>query len=168
MTEEETKKQQEGGASGNPQGAEDYIKAITDLKANSVPKDDYDKLKAEKALLVQTLANGGSLPADGQPVKARTIEESRKAFFSPDLSNLEKAKAAIEIREYCIEKGLDDPFLPNGKKIVSEQSDRDAADRVAEVLKSCIENADGDDPSFTSLLQRRLVDAGPIRPRKKQ
>ena len=35
----------------------DYIKAIEELKANSVPKSDYDQLRADNKKLLDTLVN---------------------------------------------------------------------------------------------------------------
>ena len=60
-------------------------------------------------------------------------------------------------------RGETDPFLPVGKRIVPEQSDIEAANRVAEHLRECIEIANGDSAVFTNELQRRMIDTLPRR-----
>ena len=41
----------------------DYISAITDLRNNTVSKDEYRKLQDENRKLINALSNGESLPA---------------------------------------------------------------------------------------------------------
>jgi hypothetical protein len=57
-----------------------------------------------------------------------------------------------------MDEGGDDPFVPHGRKVVIEQSDYDAAERVADVLQQCIDYADGDNAVFVNEIQRRTVD----------
>ena len=55
-------------------------------------------------------------------------------------------------------EGNPDPFLPVGKQILPTDEDVAAANRVADVLKECVDYAEGDSAVFTNELQRRLVD----------
>ncbi len=148
----------------------DYIAQIKNLKENSVSKDDYNKLKADNKKLIDALANG--TPMEGMVVEPKisaveNINNLRKKLFSKEsnLDNLEYCKTAVELRDALIEKGERDPFLPFGHNVVATDSDYETANRVATVMKECIDYADGDSDIFTNELQRRTVDV--VIPKKK-
>lgn len=140
----------------------DYIKAINDLKANSVSKSDYEKLQEENKKLLQSLVNGESYQ---QPVEDVDIEALRKELFSDstDLSNLEYMTKVMQLRDAIIEGGGTDPFLPYGKKIMPTDEDIATANRVSGIIRECIDYADGDSAVFTAELQRRMIDTAPGR-----
>ena len=147
----------------------DYIDQIKKLKENSVSKDDYDKLRLDNKRLIDALANGTQLEGKVEPKidAVENINNLRKKLFSKgsNLDNLEYCKTAIELRDALIEKGERDPFLPSGHNVVATDSDHETANRVASVLKECINYADGDRDIFTNELQRRTVDV--VIPKKK-
>ena len=147
----------------------DYIAQIKNLKENSVSKDDYNKLKADNKKLIDALANGTQMDVVESKVSAvEKINECRKKLFSKgnnNLSNLEYCKTAVELRDALIENGERDPFLPFGHNVVATDSDYETANRVATVMKECIDYADGDSDIFTNELQRRTVDV--VIPKKK-
>ena len=148
----------------------DYIAQIKNLKENSVSKDDYNKLKADNKKLIDALANGTQMEGVVEPKVSAVdkINECRKKLFSKgnnNLSNLEYCKTAVELRDALIETGERDPFLPSGHNVVATDSDYETANRVASVLKECIDYADGDSDIFTNELQRRTVDV--VIPKKK-
>ena len=140
----------------------DYIDQIKKLKENSVSRDDYDKLKADNKKLIDALANGTQLEGKVEPKisAVESINNLRKKLFSKgsNLDNLEYCKTAVELRDALIEKGERDPFLPFGHEVVATDSDYESAERVANVMKECIDYADGDPDIFTNELQRRTVD----------
>ena len=147
----------------------DYIDQIKKLKENSVSKDDYDKLRAENKRLIDALANGTQLEGKVEPkVSAvENINNLRTKLFGKgnNLNNLEYCKTAVELRDALIENGERDPFLPFGHNVVATDSDYETANRVATVMKECIDYADGDSDIFTNELQRRTVDV--VIPKKK-
>ena len=147
----------------------DYIDQIKKLKENSVSKDDYDKLRLDNKRLIDALANGTQLEGKVEPKidAVENINNLRKKLFGKgnNLSNLEYCKTAVELRDALIENGNRDPFLPFGHNVVTTESDNESAERVASVLKECIEYADGDSDIFTNELQRRSVDV--VIPKKK-
>ena len=140
----------------------DYIDQIKKLKENSVSKDDYDKLRLDNKRLIDALANGTQIneKVDSKIDAVDKINELRKKLFSKgsNLDNLEYCKTAVELRDALIEKGERDPFLPFGHNVVATDSDHETAERVANVMKECIDYADGDSDIFTNELQRRTVD----------
>jgi hypothetical protein len=147
----------------------DYIQAIADLKANSVPMDKYLKVKDENKKLLDSLVRGDSISQD--QVKPReSMADLRKSLYgsgSDSLSNLDYWTKTLELREQIMESGKEDPFVPQGHNIVATEEDRAAAQRVADVVKHCIEVADGDSLVFTNELQRRTADVNVLKPRRK-
>ena len=147
----------------------DYIDQIKKLKENSVSKEDYDKLRLDNKRLIDALANGSQLESvvDSKVSSVDKINELRTKLFSKgsNLNNLEYCDTALQLRDALIEKGERDPFLPFGHNVVATDSDYETANRVATVMKECIDYADGDSDIFTNELQRRTVDV--VIPKKK-
>jgi len=82
-----------------------YIEALNQLKANSVDKAEYDKLKAENKKLLDSIVNGTevALPAG----EKESINDLRlKLINSNDegMSSLEYTKVALKLRERLIEE----------------------------------------------------------------
>ena len=136
----------------------DYIEAIKEIKENSVDKSLYEELREINKQLSKALATGQTL--EGEKEETVDIKKLRAELYSEDsdLSNLEYAKKTLELRDALIAEGGRDPFLPWGEKIIPTQQDVEAANRVYEVMKECIEYADGDNAVFTNELQRRTID----------
>ena len=146
----------------------DYIAQIKKLKENSVSKDDYEKLRADNKRLIDALASGTQMDVVESKVStAENINNLRKKLFSKEsnLSNLEYCDTALQLRDALIETGEKDPFLPFGHNVVTTESDIETANRVATVMRECIDYADGDSDIFTNELQRRTVDV--VIPKKK-
>lgn len=158
MNENETRTQEAEGV--------DYIAAIEELKANSVNRDLYNKLKDENSRLLNTLISGGQLEV--QPEEKVDMNQLRKELYGGDqaMSNLDYWTKTMKLREAIIESGKPDPFTPQGKNIVATDEDRAAAQKVADGIQHCIDIAEGDNLVFTNELQRIMVDTAPIRRRK--
>ena len=140
----------------------DYIAQIKNLKENSVSKDDYDKLRLDNRRLIDALANGTQLEGKVEPKidAVDKINELRTKLFSKgsNLNNLEYCDTALQLREALIGNGERDPSLPFGHNVLATDSDIETANRVANVMRECIDYADGDSDIFTNELQRRTVD----------
>ena len=138
-----------------------YIEAIKEMKSNYVPKEKLAKLESENKQLLDALVNGKEIEVK-QEVKV-DVTELRKKLFNKDtqLSNLEYIETALQLRDALIESGERDPFLPSGEKVQLTAEHYDKAENVAQVLKDCVEFADGDSGIFTAELQRRTKDSMP-------
>ena len=139
----------------------DYIAQIKNLKENSVSRDDYDKLRLDNKRLIDALANGTQMDVVEPKTSAvEKINECRKKLFSKEnnLNNIEYCDTALQLRDALIENGERDPFLPFGHNVLATDSDYESAERVANVMRECIDYADGNDGVFTNELQRRTVD----------
>ena len=133
----------------------DYIEAIKDLKKNTVPKEDYESLKAENKKLLQAVIDGDKIDLS-QTENKQTIKDLKEELFKNDLTNLDFCKKALELRSSLMAEGKGDPFLPTGKSVPLTEDDYSAVDRVVDVLEQCIEAADGDPHVFNLAFQKRL------------
>ena len=145
----------------NVNGAEDYIKALKEMKERSVEKSEYDKLKAENRQLLDALVNGKSIDvATEEPVD---VAKLRKELYGGDteLTNLEYVEKTLQLRKALMDAGNDDPFLPVGDKVRITNEMREQAQNVADVFQECVDFARGDSGVFTAELQRRTKDVMP-------
>ena len=131
----------------------------------NVSEFENNRLKEENKRLITTLASGGNLNSNVPQAKEDIGALRAKLFNSENLSNLDYCSTALELRDALMAEGKPDPFLPVGHEIVPSNTDRESAERVASVLKECVEYAQGDADIFTDELQRRLVDSTPRRKR---
>ena len=80
----------------------DYISEIQNLRANSVSRDDYNKLREENKRLISSLAKGETIT---QPAPKPDINELRKRVFDNEhQSNLEYWGAVQIGRASCRER----------------------------------------------------------------
>lgn len=152
---EEIIKNSESSQEGNTNETDfDPVQAINELKQNSVSKDEYNKLKAEKDKYLKALIEGSQVADEKkEPVD---IKQLRKDLFNPDneLSNLDYAKKALQLREAIIEEEGRDIFVGKGSKLTPSNEDYEAAQKVADVFQNCIDVADGNSEIFTRELMR--------------
>ena len=139
---------------------QDYISALNEMKKNTVPKEAYDKLRADNKKLLDTIVSGQSL--EQTEVKQEVdVDALRKELFGKsrrDLSNLEYVDKALQLRKALMEKGEQDPFVMKaGRTSSPEAEDFKKAERVASVLQECVDIADGNDSVFDNEFQRRLI-----------
>lgn len=137
-------------------------KALKEARENSVSKAEYDKVVAENKALYSEIINGegagnGQKPAPEQ--QEASIEELREKLYGPkcsELSNLDYWKYTLALRDAVIKQKEPDPFLPIGNKISPTSEDVEKANNVADVVKQCIDEAEGNSEVFTALLQSRM------------
>ena len=135
----------------------DYLAAINELKQNSVDRSKYEELRAENKKLLDSIVNGTEVALPATEAK-KSVEELRAAYLKEDQTNLEFVTNALALREALMAEGKPDPFLPIGEQILPTDEDVKTAEKVASVLKECVDYAEGDTAVFTNELQRRLVD----------
>ena len=157
--------QKDQGQPKEEPGAEKYIKAIEELRENTVPKDKFKKLEEENRLLLSSLIDGKEPPESVRKAiekkedKPKRIEQLRGDLFGPnrrDMSNLESASALVELRNLMIEEYGEDPVMSSMKN--PTQEDKKAAEDAFALIESCIEQADGDSAVFTAILQSHMQD----------
>lgn len=136
----------------------DYIEAIQQLQANSVSKDQYNKLRDENKKLLDALVSGQQIDIPAE--EKVDIGELRKKLFDPDcnLSNLDYIENSLKLRKAVMDQGGEDPFLGIGSHVDVTQEMRDKAQRVADGLQYCVDFADGDSGIFSAQYQRITKD----------
>lgn len=140
----------------------DYISAISEIKKNSVSREQYEKLQKENKELLDTLINGGQVEMVDLSTKP-SVKDLRDTLFSKEnvekgFTNLEFVSKSLELRNAIIESGGTDPFLPIGKGIELTREDYEAAEFTAQQFQECIDIAQGNSEVFTAELMRRTVD----------
>lgn len=142
---------------------QDYLEQIEKLKASTIDKSQYDKLLEENRKLLSSIVDGSSLKADESKEEKPDIAALRKDLFSEDqhLNNLQYWEKALELRGALIAEGQQDPFLPYGHHISPDVNDVARVENLVNVVKACIEYADGDSTAFTNELNRRTNEAMP-------
>jgi hypothetical protein len=136
---------------------EQYIAAIEELKASTVSRDSYNRLRAENKQLLDALVSGKEIPQATE--EKPSIDDLRKKLFGEgDLSNLEYVETALSLRNSLIEAGEKDPFLPYGGKVDITSEQIDTANKVAAGLQEMVDFAEGDSGVFTAEYQRKVKD----------
>lgn len=144
---------------------EQYIAAIEEMKANTVSRDAYNKLRNENKQLLDALVSGKEIPQE--PQKKESVADLRKKLFSGnDMSNLEYVETALSLRNSLIEAGERDPFLPYGDKVDITAEQIEMANKVAAGLQDMVDFAEGDSGVFSAEYQRRVKDVSIPRGRK--
>jgi hypothetical protein len=143
-----------------------YLDEIERQKAEVKAKDEeLRKAHEENKTLLNRILDGDLGPDDKDPDEKdpKTVSELRDELFKPkkDLNNLQFAEKTLALRDKIMEEGGIDPFLPQGSKVRITAEDREAAQRVAECMKHCIEIADGDSEIYTRELMRITTDVMP-------
>ena len=146
----------------------DYLAAIKELKANSVDRAKYDKLKEENKKLLDTVINGGEYSGSHEDSSV-DIEQLRKNVFdNPEPTNLEYVTNVLKLREALIEEGYEDPFVPQGNQIVATEQDRLTAEKVARELQDMVDKANGDPHVFNAEFNRRVKTPNEMVPKRKR
>ena len=166
---DETKKEE---LEQDPKNAEEYVKALKSLRENSVDKKEYDKVVGERDTLIKAMAEGDTSHAQGaESEKKPDIKELRdklRTSGEKELSNAEFVATALQLRRAVIEAGGIDPFLPQGVKAKPTLIDIQGAERVAEGLQSCLDNATDPDTGkvdsdlFNAHLKKIIADDNPV------
>ena len=140
----------------------DPVQAINELKQNSVSKEDYNKVVAEKNKYLKALIDGNQV-AEVQNKEPVDIDGLRKELFGgeKDLTNLEYAKKALELRDAIIERDGVDILVGRGSKLTPTDDDYEGAQRLADGFQQCIDVAQGDSEIFTRELMRITEDVAP-------
>lgn len=169
-TEEEIVQQQQPPA--QPQmTADEYAAAVKNLKENTVSKEEFEKLKNEKSVLVKALAGEGPVPDSvSKQAKKSDVKELRKKFLEAgeqNLSNAEYIKTALELRTAIIEEGGIDPFIPSGAKVSPTPKDIEGANKTAEALQSWLDAATDDNGKidnelFNAFMRKGIAEDSPV------
>lgn len=154
---QEEKTNIEQGTNVNPT-EQDALELLRKQKESSVPKEDYEKLRADNKRLMENFLNGGGEQKEKEPELRSAKDIYAEMYNGKDKTNLEFIKLACEYRDsYKKETGID-CFVASSHDITPTQSDYEQAENIYKTYKECIEKANGDPQRFTAELQLRMQD----------
>ena len=152
-------------AEGDPQVdpvTQNYLDEIKDLKENTVPKAEYDKVVEEHKKALKEFLNGKTHkegdPDNQQPEKP-SIKQLREDLYVKQncKTNLEYFSKTLQLREEIMEEGGIDPFVPIGKDMTPKDSHFATAAKIATEIQSCIDECGGDPDEFNRLLDKKII-----------
>lgn len=132
----------------------DLLKEIENLRANSVSKEEYQKVVDEKQQIIDEVINKRS-SSDDQPPSIREPNEVRKELLNTH-TNLKFAELMLELRESCVKHGEPDPFLPVSSQSSPTGEDIAGAEKSAKVLSEAVEYAEGSPELFNKYLETHV------------
>lgn len=137
---------------------------VLDIKQNYVKKEEYAKVQEDYRKLVNSILEGGDLPAQQNSNGGKGVDKDqlRKELYDPNksLTNLEYVEKTLKLREEIMREGGKDPFLPTGIKGNPYQNDQEQANaeasaaKVAKVLGEAVREANGDPEAFDVILTK--------------
>lgn len=141
----------------------DYIAAINELKANTVSKSDYDKVRSENKKLLDSLVNGNPYEVQIPTTNIDYNKECHELVFGEERkTNLDYVKKALEIREAALKEGIN-YNMPFGPKAEYGENDVEQTEYIAEKLQELVDRSENNPEAFNFLLSQVLVDNLPVK-----
>ena len=136
----------------------DYLAEIENLKANTVSKEAYEKMRAENAKLIKTIATNQKIEQESNKPEmtreqklARHENLAKSILNSKGKKNIDVVKDMIEFRKLTQELYDVDPAtvkVMSNSPAKDTQDLHDRMDKVFDTLEQCVENSDGNDKVF--------------------
>ena len=123
-------------------------------KTHSISNEEYNRVLERNKQLTQIYANNEAEKEKEQDPD--TIARLKEELFSEgrkEMSNLKSTEKILKLRTKLIESGERDPFLSSD---ANSQEEIDTAERVAAGLQDMVDQADGDESYFNSLLKAQV------------
>ncbi len=147
----------------NQEDANQYIQALAEVKAKSAKAlEENERLKSENAALLKSIVDGGELPpnlaqqTENDKPDIASLREDLFGIDRKEMSNLETVQKILDLRDAIMDEGGDDPFVSAMRDPTQEE--RKAAQDAADLMRYCIEQADGNSEVFTAILQSKMQD----------
>lgn len=170
---QQERKEDQSSEEQNP--ADVYLDTIKELKENTVPKEEYEKIKKERDTLVRNVIDSSVLNETTESIDVNSDERIKslreKIFGKKPISNYEYMEAALELRRAIKERTGRDVFLPENPTAEEENQAEKFVSYAKEALELTKENPDlfpyiftsglRDDPAvLASLAQKRNESKG--------
>lgn len=141
-----------------------YIDTINNLKATTVSRSEYDKVRDENKKLLEAMVNGRiDESASTEAASKPTIQDLRNKAYGKDsdkLTDLEYVTTVLDLRDALLEKEGIDHMIPSGKKYSPDINDQHCAQKAYEGLRHCVDIANGDNDVFIREVTRITSDIG--------
>lgn len=142
----------------------DYIEAIKELKSNTVPKDQYQRLREENKKLLNAVLNGQEVQETSKTESVENLQQELKDLKKDlsqaqeeGMSNLEYVSKSLKYRNTAIKLGLQDPFVPNSP-LGPDDNDFKTAQKVADRLQEIVDQSNGNPSVFRNLFEELVRD----------
>lgn len=138
---------------------QDYIDKLTELKANSVARSEYDRLRADNKKLLDAVFNGAQVEEE-QPAKEtvsdQEIQSLRNELYGGrfDGTDLDYMTKTLKLRKALMDRGEPDPAVSRGEHTIPTEEDYERCEAVCNVLQEAVDYAKGDPAVFRSELTR--------------
>ena len=132
---------------------------VLDIQKNYVKKEKYDEAIANYQKLVKSVLDGADIQNPNGDPESPKISDLRKELYDPDstLTNLEYVEKTLQLRKAIIEETGKDPFLPTGIKEKITEADAAQAEKTAQILQECVDEANGDPEVFDIILSKKVI-----------
>ena len=138
-----------------------YIDTINQLKASTVSKEQYDKLRDENKTLLESLVNGKSTETSSteetSKPSAKELSSILNKMSKSGTTNLEYIATSLQYRDAYIEEFGTDPWCLTGKDSQPTTQDYIDMEEQAQGLKQLVEIADGNNEVFQREFTRVLT-----------
>lgn len=134
----------------------ELLDEVERLKKNSVPKEDYEKLREKNKMLMKRIVEGGG--QEDKPEDVIDVNELRKELFGnnvEELSNRDFWVKTLQLRHERLKEGVD-IFLPKGRKTRYTRADIESANKVDEVISQMIADSEENPALFNVLFEEAL------------
>lgn len=129
---------------------------LEDLKQNTVPKEDYDKLVAKYNKLFYDVATGKQIEGEQEDISQRELD-AIKALQKKELHTpLEHIDALLTIDEAERQKGHRSIFLPSEGE--PNEATVDSADKVRALLIKARDQSEGSNEVTVAIIGNSLRD----------
>ena len=136
----------------------DLLNEVKRIKETTVPKEEYDKLLAEKKKLMKDFVYGSGDSSNVGEAKPN-IEELRNKIFGDNveqMSNRDFWKNVSELYHTRLEQDGENIFLPKGKKTRYERKDYEVVESMMNTIDSMLEDSKDNPNLFTTLFNEAL------------
>lgn len=137
---------------------QDYIDKLTEMKANSVPREEYERLRADNKKLLDAVFSGEQFKEAAPEKKEEVdIQGLRDELYGGrfDGTDLEGFTKTLQLRKALMDRGEPDPFVSRGEHANPTEADYAEAEMTARGLQEVVDYANGDPAVFRSELMRR-------------
>jgi len=142
----------------------DYIAALEAIKKNSVRKEDFDSLKADRDRLLQAVVNGQEIALEREQADLKPREEYYKAYTDNKFkTDLEFWQNFVNLRKATIKEYGSDPcvtgsygFTPDGTKLDAAYGEAETIQEQMDLIEDMIDQADGNPFVFKTLMSQAM------------
>lgn len=141
----------------------DYVDAIRKIQENSVSKDKYDALVADRKKLLEAVVNGQQLAEEKEEPLASRLEYYKKFKENNFSTDMETMQNLVNLRKATIkEYGLDPcvtgnyGLTPEGGKLEPTYGEAETIAEQFDIIEDILKEADGNPLEYQRLMQSHL------------